>query len=307
MTEQLAFNQRVGSSYVYMKSLRLLFLISLLADIGCNSRANQTTNANPPQLEASRAGTVSVPANQPPIQNPGKLIHIVVALCDNQYQGIVPVPARIGNGDDPDNNLYWGAAFGVKNYFKKSNDWTTLIDLKNPRPPILERIIFKHKARDVYIVADAYRGREIKQTTVDFLRFASGTDSERIDVEQDSKRLALNAGAGADLIVYVGHDGLMDFSLSEYPQRADERGRDVIILACASKSYFRDAIRKSGAHPLLWTTGLMAPEAYVLKSAIDGWVLGEDGERVRKRAAEAYNLFQRCGVRSALNLFSTGW
>ena len=290
-----------------MKSHRLLFLIPLLACLGCNSKANQTTNANASQLEAGRAGTVSVPASQPPIQNPGKLIHIVVALCDNQYQGIVPVPERIGNGDDPDNNLYWGAAFGVKNYFKKSNDWVTLINIKTPRPAILERIIFKHKAKDVYIVADAYRGREIQQTTTDFLRFAAGTGSERIDVDQGSKRLSLNAGAGADLIAYVGHDGLMDFSLSEYPLRADERERDVIILACASKAYFRDAIRRSGANPLLWTTGLMAPEAYVLKSAIEGWVLGEDGERVRRRAAEAYNRFQKCGARSALNLFSTGW
>ena len=36
-------------------------------------------------------------ALQPSKRNSGKLIHALVALCDNQYQGIVPVPARIGN------------------------------------------------------------------------------------------------------------------------------------------------------------------------------------------------------------------
>ncbi|WP_316785612.1 hypothetical protein [Pedobacter frigiditerrae] len=40
-----------------------------------------------------------------------KTIHVFVALCDNKYQGIVPVPKAIGNGQDPDNNLYWGYQF----------------------------------------------------------------------------------------------------------------------------------------------------------------------------------------------------
>jgi hypothetical protein len=99
----------------------------------------------------------------------------------------------------------------------------------------------------------------------------------------------------------------MDFSISTPPQRTDQRTRDVMILACASKSYFREPLRHTGAAPLLWTTGLMAPEAYVLKAGIDGWVLGESGEKVRKRAAEAYNRYQRCGIGAATRLFSTGW
>ena len=31
--------------------------------------------------------------------------HVIVALCDNESQGIVPVPARLGNGHDPGSNL----------------------------------------------------------------------------------------------------------------------------------------------------------------------------------------------------------
>ena len=33
-----------------------------------------------------------------------RIIHIYVALCDNESQGIVPVPKKIGNGNDPDNH-----------------------------------------------------------------------------------------------------------------------------------------------------------------------------------------------------------
>src|SRR5256885_7283118 len=41
--------------------------------------------------------------------------------------------------------------------------------------------------------------------------------------------------------------------------------------------------------PLLWTTNLMAPEAYTLKSALDGWILSESNGKIRERAAAAYN------------------
>ncbi|EDY21883.1 hypothetical protein CfE428DRAFT_0008 [Chthoniobacter flavus Ellin428] len=39
---------------------------------------------------------------------PAAEIHVFVALADNATQGIVPVPAKIGNGDDAEHNLYWG-------------------------------------------------------------------------------------------------------------------------------------------------------------------------------------------------------
>ena len=46
-----------------------------------------------------------------------RTVHVFVALADNQSQGIVPVPAKIGNGEDPENNLYWGSAYGIKTFF----------------------------------------------------------------------------------------------------------------------------------------------------------------------------------------------
>jgi hypothetical protein len=126
-------------------------------------------------------------------------------------------------------------------------------------------------------------------------------------VKSDSGDFTLYGGSAADLIAYVGHDGLMDFSLDEFPQKADDRPRDAVMLACISKSYFARPLRQAGARPLLWTTGLMAPEAYVLKAAVEGWIAGESGQQIRQRAATAYNTYQRCGARAAMNLFSSGW
>src|SRR4051794_18726638 len=84
-------------------------------------------------------------------QGPPKVVHVFVALADNQYQGIVPVPARLGNGEDAERNLYWGAAGGVKTYFRRSAEWTLLQSGQKPKSEILERCIFKHKTQNVYL------------------------------------------------------------------------------------------------------------------------------------------------------------
>jgi hypothetical protein len=110
-----------------------------------------------------------------------------------------------------------------------------------------------------------------------------------------------------NLIVYVGHDGLMDFQLDGSFNAKNTEKREAIILACASKSYFAPVLRITGAQPLLWTTGLMAPEAYTLKAALDGWIADESPEQIRQRAASAYAKYQKISTNSAARLFASGW
>ena len=240
-----------------------------------------------------------------PLPGATRTVHVFVALADNQHQGIVPVPARLGNGDDPERNLYWGAAYGVRTFFARSADWKLVAQQSNPKPAVLERCIFRHRTQDVYLVADAYRGSEIKQALLDFFDAAAATAQEKIVV--DVKATTLTAGGAANVVAYVGHDGLMDFELPRLPHDRNTEKRMAIILACASKQYFSAPLRASGAHPLLWTTNLMAPEAYTLKYPLDGWIAGESDQQVRERAAAAYHQYQKCGITSARRLFVTGW
>ncbi len=233
-----------------------------------------------------------------------KTIHIFVALCDNKYQGIVPVPASLGNGKDTRNNLYWGAAYGVKSYFKnKTKDWKLISKLKSDNPYILERLLFKHTKKDVYMLAEAYDGERIKNCIEDFLKTSNG----QLPIAEKYNSLELKFGADADLVAYVGHDGLMDFKVDVTYNNKVKKTKDAIILACYSKNYFLEEIRKAKANPLLWTTHLMAPEAYTLKAAIDGWILNESGAKIDERAAQIYNKYQKCGIRGARNLFTTGF
>jgi len=238
-----------------------------------------------------------------------RTIHVFVALADNEHQGIVPVAATLGNGEDSQRNLYWGSSYGVKTFFSHSPEWERVSCTQKPKDAILERCVFKYRAANVYLIADAYRGMEIKQAILDFFYSAAGGGADLLPASASSSGSAVNipAHGGANLVAYIGHDGLMDFQLPQYPRQRGSAHREAIVLACISKQFFRDGLRAGGADPLLWTTGLMAPEAYTLKSALDGWIAGEDREQIRDRAAGAYDKYQKCGAKAAHRLLVSGW
>ncbi len=266
------------------KSLLFLFLISVAS---CGSSQEQID---------SYANAYRIDQNEY-IDKSAKVIHILVALCDNEHQGIVPVPNKIGNGQDPHNNLYWGAAYGVKTFFKRSADWELLKSGKH-NDIVLERVVFKHKQKDYYMVADAYDGRYIKETTIDFLESTSGQQKEVLEI--DGRSIGLRGNA--QLIAYIGHDGLMDFTLNRNFNNSDGQERDAIILACHSKSYFTEYLEQAKANPVLWTTGLMAPEAYTIHDALSEYIDGGTDEEISKAGARAYAKYQKCGVSAASRL-----
>ncbi len=234
-----------------------------------------------------------------------KCVHVFVALCDNDNQGIVPVPEKIGNGNDAANNLYWGALYGTKAFFKRSKSWKLLKTYKNPTNSILERCVFKNRNKNVYLIADAYKGIEIKKAIVDFFNAAAGKQKDTISILSAKSKISIPISGQADLIVYVGHDGLMDFNLEKYPAGKKSSGKEAIVLACMSKSFFSEGIKASGAKGILLTTGLMAPEAYTLHAALNSWVLGKDVSTIKLMAANAYHKYQKCGIKAAKNLFTS--
>jgi hypothetical protein len=161
----------------------------------------------------------------------------------------------------------------------------------------------KNKSENCYIVADAYDGRYIKKCTVDFLHSASGQLKDTIQV--DGNELGINGNSKA--LAYIGHDGLMDFELDEKFINMDSKTRDVFILACISKRFFARYVINAKANPLIWSTGLMAPEAYTLHDALEGYIKNESSESIRTRAARAYSKYQKCGEKAAKNLLVTGY
>jgi hypothetical protein len=214
-----------------------------------------------------------------------RVAHVLVALCDNEYQGIVPVPPAIGNGSDPDKNLYWGAAYGLKTFMRKQPEWKLLSREANPEPRILERLVFRHDNPPAFLVADAYEGRCIKETVSDFLTYSAG------------------------LLVYIGHNGLMDFPLAALATPAgnpEAAPRQAAVFACLSKQFFEPLLRHAGAEPYILTTGLMCPEAYTTHALLRSWLRSDSPAAAREAVAAAYNKYQKCGLAGARRLFWAG-
>ena len=271
-------------------------LLVVFCFFACTKVETQTNNSSSVSLSPK-------PETIEKISNSAKVIHVLVALCDNENQGIVPVPAFLGNGEDTQRNLYWGAAYGVKTYFGKSTSWQKLATIANPKENVLERIVFKHKTQNVYLVADAYRGSKMKETINDFFSAVSGEKLENVAVNHQTIQIS----GSANVVAFVGHNGLMDFKLDKEIVKKDDAEREAIVLACASRNYFAEHLKKTSAKPLLWTSNLMAPEAYILHDALEGWIRGETDSQVQLRAANAYAKFQRISVKSASRLLVTGW
>lgn len=233
------------------------------------------------------------------------IIHGFVPLCDNDNQGIVPVNNKLGDGDNLKTNLYWGAGYGVKSYFKKLIDWK-IVQSSHINDTILERVVFRKKFNDstlVYFIADAYNGSQMNACLTDYFNALNGSLSSIIHVE-DSTILQLHSDA--DLIIFNGHNGLMDeepiFQKAKY-----SRKKEAIAIACYSFSYFENYWIYSDAYPLLSTTHLLAPEAYTLEAAINAWATGKSGDDIRDAAAKAYSDKHTCSYKTAQKLFKTGW
>ncbi|MFV0566745.1 MAG: hypothetical protein ACK5NB_13045 [Flavobacteriaceae bacterium] len=276
-----------------MKKKYIIAITVLFLFVQCRYKNENHKTLETAQIENNKA----TQENFIEFDNNAKIIHVLVALCDNKYQGIVPVPKGIGNGQDPKNNLYWGAAYGVKTYFKRSTEWQ-LLKTQTRDSVILERLVFKHNTKNYYLVADAYNGKHIKQTTTDFLKSSAGILKDTLLVK--NKTLGINGNA--QLISYIGHDGLMDFTLTKKLANTDQKQRDIIILACYSKRFFQPHLKNANVNPLVWTTGLMAPEAYIIHDALSGYVNQDTNEQIRTRAAKAYSKYQKCSEKAARNL-----
>jgi hypothetical protein len=274
-----------------MSRLAHLVVLCLLL-ISCSGSKEETLNPNPdPPQETGRDF---------------KVIHVHVALCDNASQGIAPVPAKIGNGDDPANNLYWGCSDGSRPLFSKSPHWKRLhVGKVDGTPDILERLVFQHQKTRALLVVDAWRGKEIKPCITAFCKAMAGQRYETLAMEIDGQARRINLAGGADFLTFIGHNGLMEFRVPKYPANP-KRKQPVAaaLLCCKSHSFFTGHLEEAGVEPILTTASNMYPGAFILHDVLEAWFAGKDRAAIRQTAAQAYAKSQKISTRAALTVFA---
>ena len=175
----------------------------------------------------------------------------------------------------PKSDLYWGKLYGIKTYFSKDKDWE-VVGSSNPSTKIQERIIFYNSKLKLYVDAMAYHTDSIKTTISDFVEYTYTADTN-------------------ELVIYAGHDGLMDFAIDVEPGK---NKCDVMVFSCISDYYFSPWVEM-----ILSTYTLMAPEAYVVMAAIESWANGESEKEIRKNTTIAYAKYQKIPFKMAEHTF----
>lgn len=213
-------------------------------------------------------------------------IHVFVALADNTSQGIAKVPAKIGNGDDAENNLYWGNSEGFKGVFTRSKAWKLEKAEPNPASEILDRRTYRHASKDCVLIAEAWRGKKIHQCLEAFL--ASLRDRK------------------ADLSAFIGHNGLMDAPIPLSAVSTDNTAKPAaaVVLCCISGRYFQPHLTALQARPVLTTDQLMYPGSFLLRDALEVWLRNGARPEIRQAAARAYAANQGISVKAATGVFS---
>ncbi len=212
-----------------------------------------------------------------------KSVKVYVALCDNKTQGIAKVGAKIGDGNVPDANLYWGCSDGFGSYFKRSKRWKVKSSDSDISNQVLRKMTLIHVDGDVRLTAEAYRGSEMEQCMKNFERDA--------------------AMSLYDLVVFIGHNGLMDVKIPEL-EPISENETEVMVLSCLSEMYYKDRLTRLGCRPVLLTRQLMYPGSFLLHDALEVWKRDGSPAEMRAAAGKAYSKNQGISVKAGTGIFA---
>jgi len=228
-----------------------------------------------------------------------RTIHVLVPLCNSEHDRMVGTSTGC-DYDKPSTNLFWGAIYGVKTFFKSDlENWEHIYDIQYTESSIVERAIFKHKKEDVTLIADAYNGKMLDLALIDFYQSLDGSKKENFLLLDLDFEIDVNIYGSADLVVFVGQYKKVDYKFN-----LDEKSNiETMILTCFSQLNFCNAISRTSTTPLLLTTNALAPEAYSISGALNSWILNKDSEEIINQAAYEYNYYQKCGIKAAQSLF----
>jgi hypothetical protein len=217
-------------------------------------------------------------------------VEVFVALCDGSQ--LACGRGSAGDARSLEANLYWGAAYGAERFLSRAPGFRVSQrqagELGSPvlREVVLEREPARGEQR-VRLRLRAYAGDRIDEALEDFLSAAAG-------------------GSRADLVVWVGHNRLMDRAPPQVRVPPGAMPRPAAVLACSSEAWFGPLLSALGSRPIALTRTFMAPEAYLLEALAAGVARHglEDTAAVRTLLVAAYARYQRLSPRAAGTVFA---
>jgi hypothetical protein len=222
------------------------------------------------------------------------VIQVHVPLCESSI--IRCGNAKLGDGDNPDTNLYWSTSGGFKGWFKKSRGWKLVHREKPTEGDVLEKRVWRRRFKptaswrkrgvkktfDAYVVAYAWRGTSINKAIDSYVDQLSGLRAETLTVDDDS---TLDVGGSAHVISYVGHNGWMDIDFDWDKRKRAKSPKGTIAVACMTADYLAEPLTDPKVVPLLMTTSLMFAGAHSFEGAVSAMAQAKTLRQVRSAAA----------------------
>lgn len=230
------------------------------------------------------------------------VVHVHVPLCSNEI--IRCGRGKLGDGDDPDRNLYWATSGGFRGWFnRRGSGWSEVL-VKKGEGDVLEIRVWKRrfsprggfgdvtkKRFDTYVIAYAWRGSAIREAMDTYTRHLYGGVAETVSLPDGTR---LQAGGAAHVVGYVGHNGWMDVSSYDFAKiggrakRESEHRKGTIAVACITEDYLSPQVSSARRVPLLMTKWLLFAGAHSFEGAVRALAEGRDLAGIRRAAIHAY-------------------
>ena len=225
------------------------------------------------------------------------VVRVHVPLCDNT---IIPCGnAKLGDGDNPETNLYWATTPGFGRWFaRKGSGWKkTRATAETGDADVL----LVHEYERVVATPAAWReaGAPAKTTVRLVIQAWRGSAIDRALAAYAND---LSTGT-APIVAWVGHNRLMDVDTFAWPAPA-EATTGAIAIACHTAAYMEKAVPAATRVPLLMTRDFLFANAAPLEAAVLAFATGGDYARIRREAATAYAGVRKREVRHVAGAFT---
>lgn len=228
------------------------------------------------------------------------VVEVHVPLCDNT---IIPCGnAKLGDGDNPDTNLYWATTPGFGSWFaRKRSGWKRVLrqragetgDVDVLAVHVYRRTIATPAAwrtrgaparLEIDLVIHGWRGTAIDRALAAYAADVSGQGARVLTLADGS---SLAAGGAAQIIAWVGHNRLMDVEPFRWPAPATAT-KGTIAIACHTAAYMEETVPAATRVPLLMTRDFLFANAAPLEAAVLAFASGGSYAKIRMDAAGAY-------------------
>ncbi len=228
------------------------------------------------------------------------VVEVHVPLCEQTI--IACGNAKLGNGNNPETNLYWSTTPGFGSWFaRRSSGWKRVLrqgEGETGDKDVLAVHVYRRGVPaptawrkrgapaviEIDLVVRAWRGTAIDRALAAYAADLSGGAARTLTLADTT---TLDVGGAAQIVAWVGHNRLMDLEPYTWPAPgATTKG--AIAIACHTAAYMEDSVPSATRVPLLMTRDFLFANAAPLEATVLAFASGGSYSKIRVDAATAY-------------------